>query len=309
MHAFAAICRRRNDDELADRWTRRARELEHAVDDSAWDGEWYCRAFDDDGNPWGSRSAEECQIDSTAQSWAVISGAAPRSRAERAMHAIEERLISQQTRLIRLLTPPFARTSRDPGYIKAYPPGVRENGGQYTHAAVWVAWAYADLGDGEAAARALDLLNPIRRCLDRTAAERYGVEPYVLAADIYDGPGYAGRGGWTWYTGSAAWMWRFAIERVIGLRLEDGALRIEPCLPKAWRRVQARLRRPTGTLVITIERSAQDDRGAHEIRLDGGSVANGRIPLPADGREHHVEVRLASQQVQPPADTGLLAGR
>jgi cyclic beta-1,2-glucan synthetase len=309
MHAFAAICRRRNDDELADRWTRRARELEHAVDDSAWDGEWYCRAFDDDGNPWGSRSAEECQIDSTAQSWAVISGAAPRSRAERAMHAVEERLISQQTRLIRLLTPPFARTSRDPGYIKAYPPGVRENGGQYTHAAVWVAWAYADLGDGEAAARALDLLNPIRRCLDRTAAERYGVEPYVLAADIYDGPGYAGRGGWTWYTGSAAWMWRFAIERVIGLRLEDGALRIEPCLPKAWRRVQARLRRPTGTLVITIERSAQDDRGAHEIRLDGGSVANGRIPLPADGREHHVEVRLASQQVQPPADTGLLAGR
>lgn len=293
LHQFARVCRLRNASDLAERWTRRAREIEHAVEDAAWDGNWYCRAFDDEGRPWGSHASEECRIDSLAQSWAVMAGVAAPARATRAMQAVEAQLIDRDKRLVRLLTPPFARTLRDPGYIKAYPPGVRENGGQYTHAAVWVGWAYADLGDADAALRVFDLLNPIHHARTPEAAERYRVEPYVLAADVYDGDPYAGRGGWTWYTGSAAWLWRFAIERVIGLRLDEGRLRIEPCLPTSWPSVRVRLRTPGGTLRISIEHAPQVEGGTPECRMDGEPLtACDVIALPTDGREHEVLVRV-----------------
>jgi len=270
------------------------------VEDAAWDGDWYCRAFDDDGRPWGSHASEECRIDSLAQSWAVIAGVAAPPRAKQAMRSVEAQLVDREKRLVRLLTPPFARTLRDPGYIKAYPPGVRENGGQYTHAAVWVGWAHADLGDADAALRVFDLLNPIHHARTREAAERYRVEPYVLAADVYDGDPYAGRGGWTWYTGSAAWLWRFAVERVIGLRLDGGRLRIEPCLPMSWPSVRVRLRTPGGTLRISIERAPQVGGGTPEVRMDGEPLtAPDAIALPTDGREHEVLVRVPLDRPAP----------
>ena len=170
------------------------------------------------------------------------------------MNAIVEReLIDVDERLVRLLAPPFAPAGRDPGYIKAYPPGIRENGGQYTHAAVWVGWAFADLGDGERAARVFDLLNPIGHTRDGVAVQHYRVEPYVVAADVGGAPPHVGRGGWTWSTGSAAWLWRLGIERILGLRPEAGGVRIEPCVPRSWRRVDVTIRRPGGGLAITIE--------------------------------------------------------
>lgn len=300
MNGFAGICQQRGTPEHADRWRRRARELAHAAEEHGWDGEWYRRAFDDEGRPWGSRENTECRIDSIAQSWAVISGGGSTTRAECALRAVERELIDFDARLVRLLAPPFTRAGRVPGYITAYPPGIRENGGQYTHAAVWVAWALADLGDGERAARVFDLLNPIGQARDGAAVQRYRVEPYVVAADVGGAPPYVGRGGWTWYTGSAAWMWRLGVERILGLRPEDGGVRIEPCLPRSWRRVDVTIRRPGGRLAIAIENPDGVETGVAERWVDGVAEDRGVVAFPVDGRERQVTVRLGREK-QPAA--------
>jgi cyclic beta-1,2-glucan synthetase len=294
-NAFADICQKRGNADEADRWRRRAREVAHSAEEHGWDGEWYRRAFDDAGRPWGSRQNTECRIDSIAQSWAVISGGASKARADGALRAAERELIDVEERLVRLLTPPFTQAGRDPGYIKAYPPGIRENGGQYTHAAVWVGWAFADLGDGERAARVFDLLNPIGHARDRAAVQRYRVEPYVVAADVGGVPPHVGRGGWTWYTGSAAWMWRLGVERILGLRPEAGGVRIEPCLPRAWRRVDVTIRRPGGGLSITIENPDGAETGIAERWVDGVAVDEAIVAFPADGRNRRVIVRLGPE--------------
>jgi cyclic beta-1,2-glucan synthetase len=303
MNGFVNICQQRTTKEQADRWRRRARELAHAAEEHGWDGEWYRRAFDDEGRPWGSRANTECRIDSIAQSWAVMSGGGSTTRAERALRAVERELIDVDERLVRLLAPPFTPAGRDPGYIKAYPPGIRENGGQYTHAAVWVGWAFADLGDGERAARVFDLLNPIGHSLNGVAVQRYRVEPYVVAADVGGAPPHVGRGGWTWYTGSAAWLWRFGIERILGLRPEAGGVRIDPCVPRSWRRVDVTIRRPGGGLAITIENPDGVETGVTELLVDGVPVDPAVVAFPADGRERRVVVRLGSNTREvPPRD-------
>jgi cyclic beta-1,2-glucan synthetase len=301
MNAFADTCQQRKAAELADRWRRRARELAHAVEEHGWDGEWYRRAFDDEGRPWGSRENTECRIDAIAQAWAVISGGGSKTRAERALRAVERELIDWDERLVRLLAPPFQPGGRDPGYIKAYPPGIRENGGQYTHAAIWVGWAFADLGDGGRAARVFDLLNPIGQTRDRAAVQRYRVEPYVVAADVGGVPPHLGRGGWTWYTGSAAWMWRLGVERILGLRPEAGGVRIDPCFPRTWRRVEVTIRRPGGGLAITIENPDGVETGVAELLIDGVAEDQAFVAFPADGRERRIVVRLGSvRQAAPP---------
>jgi cyclic beta-1,2-glucan synthetase len=294
--AFADICQRRGTAEQADRWRRRARELVHAVEEHGWDGEWYRRAFDDEGQPWGSRQNTECQIDSIAQSWAVISGGGSTARAASALRAAERELIDRDERLVRLLTPPFAPDGRDPGYIKAYPPGIRENGGQYTHAAVWLGWAFGDHGDGERAARVFDLLNPVGHARDAAAVQRYRVEPYVVAADVGGVSPYVGRGGWTWYTGSAAWLWRLGVERILGLRPEAGGVRIDPCLPRGWRRADVTIRRPGGGLAITIENPEGVETGIVERWVDGAPVNETVVAFPADGRQRRVTVRLGRER-------------
>ena len=300
MNGFANICQQRGTGEQGDRWRRHARELAHAAEEHGWDGEWYRRAFDDEGRPWGSRENTECRIDSIAQSWAVISGGGSTTRATCALRAVERELIDFDERLVRLLAPPFMQGGRDPGYIKAYPPGIRENGGQYTHAAIWVGWAYANLGDGERAARVFDLLNPIGQTRDAVAVQRYRVEPYVIAADVGGAPPYVGRGGWTWYTGSAAWMWRLGVERILGLRPEDGGVRIEPCLPRSWRRADVTIRRPGGRLVITIENPDGVETGVAERWVDGVSTDDAVVAFPTDGRERRVIVRLGPEKQPAP---------
>ena len=222
IDGFVRLCDRSDRHELAERWRLKAHELRKSVEETAWDGAWYLRAYDDDGRPWGSASNDECRIDSIAQSWAVLARTEKPERAQIALASAARELIRDEDGLIRLLWPPFNLTPRDPGYIKAYPPGIRENGGQYTHAAAWLGLAFAELGDGDQARRVFDLLNPICHSSDRDGAERYLVEPYVIAADIGGVSPHVGRGGWTWYTGSAAWTWRLGVEGILGLRMRGG---------------------------------------------------------------------------------------
>ena len=208
--------------------------MRQALERNGWDGGWYLRAFYDDGTPLGSAQDAECQIDSIAQSWAVLSGAGEPGRAAQAMDAVRRRLVRPEDGLLLLFTPPFDKTPRDPGYIKGYLPGIRENGGQYTHAALWSAWAFAELGQSETAEVVFRLLNPIYHADTPAKVARYKVEPYVVAADVYGVAPHIGRGGWTWYTGSAAWMYRLGLEGILGLQRRGAGLIIEPHIPAGW---------------------------------------------------------------------------
>jgi len=222
------------DPDRAKRWRAHARSVLKAIEAQGWDGAWYRRGTFDDGTLLGSATSDECQIDSIAQSWSVLSGAADPDRARTAMASLTERLIRPDPGLALLFTPPFDRTPLDPGYIKGYPPGLRENGGQYSHAAMWAILAQAKLGDGDAAHNLFSLLNPINHALTQIEADRYKVEPYVVAADVYSEPPHAGRGGWAWYTGSAGWMYRAGVEGIVGLTRKGNRLCLNPCLPKSW---------------------------------------------------------------------------
>jgi cyclic beta-1,2-glucan synthetase len=294
MRAFAELCDRRGDRDEAEHWRGRARSLTDAVERGAWDGEWYRRAYDDDGRPWGSASSGECAIDSITQSWAALSGAAADDRAETALRAAERMLVSPEDQVVRLLWPPFDLTMRDPGYIKAYPPGIRENGGQYSHAAAWLGWAFAAIGDGDRAAGILRLINPITHAATRADALRYRVEPYVVAADIGGVPPHVGRGGWTWYTGAAAWTWRLGVEAILGLRRTGGRLQIDPCVPREWPGFSVTVRTPGGSLEIEVVNPDGVSRGVAEIALDGVVVSGNTIDLPDDGGIHRVRLRLGS---------------
>ena len=210
------------------------KELQAALEKHGWDGSWYRRGFFDDGTPLGSAQNEECRIDSIAQSWAVLSGAAAPERAAAAMDESYRQLVRPEDSLALLFTPPFDKTPKDPGYIKAYPPGIRENGGQYTHGAIWSVFAHAKLGQAERALEVFSLLNPINHSRTEQEARTYRVEPYVIAADVYSVPPHVGRGGWTWYTGSAGWMYRAGLEAILGVTREGSLLRIKPCVPATW---------------------------------------------------------------------------
>ena len=240
--AFIPLAQARGETERAALWAAHAAALQASLEREAWDGDWYRRAFFDDGEPLGSAANEECRIDSIAQSWATLSGAAAPERAMQSMAAVDRELIRRDDGLALLFQPPFDKSARDPGYIKAYPPGVRENGGQYTHAALWSVMAFAALGDGDKAVDLFSLINPINHARTRSDVLRYKVEPYVVAADVYATAPHVGRGGWTWYTGSAGWMQRAGVESILGLRIRGAFMHLDPCIPQAWPGFEMRVR-------------------------------------------------------------------
>lgn len=285
----------------AEEWRDRVESLRAAIEASAWDGDWYVRAFHDDGSILGSKTAAECSIDSIAQSWAVLSGVGDHQRASVAMQAAQDNLVLEQERLILLLRPPFDITEHDPGYIRSYPPGVRENGGQYTHAAAWLGMAHAALGDGQRATRTFQLLNPILRTQNETDFERYRLEPYVLAGDIYSTAPWVGRGGWSWYTGSASWTYRLGIEAILGLYKEDGQLCIDPCIPAEWPGFEAWVRVGDSEIHIVVENPNAVSRGIASITLDGVRLESNRLDLNATSAHatYEVLVRLGNSDSQP----------
>ena len=295
LAAMARLGDRRSEPALADAWRHRASALVRAAEEAGWDGAWYRRAFDDDGRPWGSATCDECRIDSIAQSWAMLSGGAAAAHVRQALRSAERELVREDERLVRLLWPPFDATPRDPGYIKAYPPGIRENGGQYTHAAAWLGWALAASGDGDGAVHIFRLINPIAHSGTRDDAIRYRVEPYVIAADIGSVPPHLGRGGWTWYTGSAAWSWRLGVEAILGLQRIEGRLRIEPCLPRDWPGFTATIRTDGGMLEIEVDNRERAGRGVVEVTIDGTPLEGNVVALPTDGAVHRARVRLGTR--------------
>jgi cellobiose phosphorylase len=269
--------------------------LHVALNTAGWDGEWYRRAYYDNGQPLGSAASDECQIDALAQAWAVISGVAPPERAERAMQAVEERLVCREAGLIRLLTPPLSNTPHDPGYIKGYLPGIRENGGQYTHGVLWVVRAMAEMGRGSRAVELLKMLSPISHTGSPEEVAVYQTEPYVLAADVYGEPPHVGRGGWTWYTGSAGWMFRIAVESIFGVSTEHGkTLVLNPSISADWPRCRLTYRLPSSTTryEITLENPSHRQCGISRATVDGEPVAVeqgvAQIPLRSDGNLHRV---------------------
>jgi cyclic beta-1,2-glucan synthetase len=290
---FAAVADAMKDTASSERWRRQADELRAAIGQHAWDGAWYLRAFHDDGSLVGSASARECRIDSIAQSWSALSGGENEARTRKALASADERLVDESERLVLLLTPPFDSTRHDPGYIQAYPPGIRENGGQYTHAATWLGCAYAAIGDGEHAERIFRLLNPVLRAKTAEARDRYRIEPYAIAGDIYSTEPLVGRGGWSWYTGAAAWMWRLGVEAILGLQKERGDLKIEPCIPPAWSGFEAWVKVGAKSVHVVVENPDGVSSGIASMVVDGTAVEPGRLRL--NGKElTEVRVRLGT---------------
>lgn len=299
IDAFAPLCDERGETERAGRYRAHRERLAAALNEGGWDGGWYRRGYYDDGAPLGSRENRECRIDALAQAWSVLSGVAPPERAAAAMDQVEAQLISDEERLIRLLTPPFVDTPRDPGYIRGYVAGVRENGGQYTHAATWVVRAMAKLGRRERATQLLDLLNPILHATTPEQVARYMVEPYVVAADVYGAPPHVGRGGWTWYTGSSGWLQRVALESILGFGTEGGdTLVVAPCVPDDWPgfKVSWHLPGERTSYEVTVTNPQGCSQAVVAASVDGKPVApqdgRARLPLLRDGRRHIVSITL-----------------
>jgi cellobiose phosphorylase len=286
---FSRIARLRNDPDFSEQCERESDRLRRSIEEHGWDGRWYRRAYFDDGAPLGSAGNPECRIDSIAQSWSVLSGAGDAARSRMAMDALDKHLVRRDNALVQLLEPPFDKSDLNPGYIKGYVPGVRENGGQYTHGAIWAAMAFAELGDSRRAWELFTMINPVNHGKSRAGVERYKVEPYVVAADVYAVPPHTGRGGWTWYTGSAAWMYRLIVESLLGLTLKADKLSFTPCLPAEWDGFAVRYRfRETIYRIRVRQRHAEE--GAATVTLNGVVQEGKEISLVDDGQEHFVEV-------------------
>jgi len=294
LSAFTPLSEGRGEQARTAAWLQHAAALRKSLELESWDGDWYRRAYFDDGTPLGSASSSECRIDSIAQSWAVISGAGDKARAVAAMAAVDEYLVRRDDGLLLLFSPPFDRTPLDPGYIKGYPPGIRENGGQYTHGALWSVLAFAMLGDGDKASELFSLLNPINHANSRAAIYRYKVEPYVACGDVYAEPAHIGRGGWTWYTGSAGWMYRVGLEWILGFRLRGAKLLLDPCVPKAWRNFEIAFRYHSARYDIAVENPDGVSRGVARVKIDGKPLPGNpaQISLVDDGVTHRVRVVL-----------------
>jgi cyclic beta-1,2-glucan synthetase len=298
LREFLPIMRQRGDSTQVSQLEAFASQLRHSLEDQAWDGSWYRRAFFDDGTPLGSAQNEECQIDSIAQSWAVFAGA-DEQRTKQAMDAVVERLVKKDERLVLLFTPAFDRSSHDPGYIKGYVPGVRENGGQYTHSALWVVQALAQLSDAERAMEIFDLINPIHHAQTPQDRDQYQVEPYVVAADVYGVAPHVGRGGWTWYTGSASWMYRVCVESLLGFQLLGDRLRINPVVPASWPKFELTWRWKSTTYEIAVHRPGVQSE-PREVVVDGQTQPDGEIKLVDDGKVHKVTIGTAGPSGSPP---------
>jgi len=283
LNRFADLCERRGQEEPAAGYRQRASDLAQAIENSAWDGEWYLRAFYDDGSLLGSSENQECQIDSIAQSWSVLSGGGDPQHAARAMQSVSERLVRRGQRLVLLFTPPFDKTLRDPGYIKGYPPGVRENGGQYTHAALWSAWAFLELGQIEEGFECFQLLNPILHADAFEKAAHYRVEPYVVAADVYGAPPFTGQGGWTWYSGSSSWMYRLGLEGILGLKKKGDRLEVDPRIPQNWPGFEIKYRFGQATYEFHVQNPGHVNQGVQQVSMDGQALPDKLIPISQDG--------------------------
>jgi cyclic beta-1,2-glucan synthetase len=294
LRRFAPLALARGDADFAECCDQEANRLRASLEASAWDGAWYLRAWFDDGSVLGSAANTECQIDSIAQSWAVLSGAAPANRARRAMASLDERLVHRDTRLVQLLAPPFDTSQPSPGYIQGYVPGVRENGGQYTHAAVWAAMAFAALGDADRAWALFAMLNPLHHASSPADVAVYQVEPYALAGDVYAFAPHAGRGGWTWYTGSAGWMYQFVVESLLGLQRIGNQLQLHPLLPKTWRTFNLNYRHGKSTFAITCRIAA--DGAVPGVVLDGVESAGNTLTLVDDGKAHAAVMTVARRE-------------
>ncbi|NLS05800.1 protein ndvB [Rhizobium sp. P32RR-XVIII] len=278
LRSFTPYAEERGDTARVERWTKHLAELKAALERAAWDGTYYRRGTFDDGSLLGSKESLECQIDSIAQSWSVLSGEGDPDHAVKAIDAVMNRLVDREARIIRLFTPPFATSAKDPGYIKSYPPGVRENGGQYTHAATWVVMALAELNRGDDAMACFELLNPINHSSDRASAEHYRVEPYVIAADVYGEGALKGRGGWTWYTGSAGWLYRAAVEGILGIRLKDKRVFVRPALPSGWDGFTAEIEHSGEKYRISVSKSSNPD--GYTLSINDSEVADPKSGYP-----------------------------
>lgn len=288
---FAPVCETMGETERAKAYRQAAKDLSDSLNKFAWDGDRFLRGFFDDGYPLGSGSNSQGKIDSLPQSWSVIMGLAEKGRTRQAMESLKKYLLDKENQLLCLLSPPFDNPDRDPGYIKDYPPGVRENGSQYNHAALWVILAFTLLGDGEMALQVLNMLNPFKRSGSAAKAENYAVEPYVLASDIYSGS-FAGRGGWTWYTGSAGLMYRIVVENIIGLRFQGATLGIKPCVPNGWRFFSATFRYHSANYKVVYDNRKQAGSVVDHILVDGVSRQDKVVRLIDDGQDHLIEVIL-----------------
>jgi cellobiose phosphorylase len=295
LRQFAVLARRQGDEDFAESCVVEGKRLGESLEEHGWDGAWYRRAWFDDGTPLGAAGNSECRIDSISQSWAVLSGAGDYSRVRMAMDAVDEHLVRRDHALIQLLDPPFNQSDMDPGYIKGYVPGVRENGGQYTHGAIWAAMAFAALGDNRRAWKLTTMINPANHSKSQEASATYKVEPYVMAADVYAVAPHTGRGGWTWYTGSAGWMYRLILESLLGLKLETDRLHIAPCLPAHWDGLKIHYRYRETVYHIAIAQTQVGEGGncgVVSVMVDGVEQDGQAIALVDDRREHSVVVAM-----------------
>ena len=290
LRGFIPHCLDRNDQSRAETYSKHIDSLKNAVETKAWDGEWYLRAYFDNGDKLGSQENEECKIDAIAQSWSLISGEGDLNRSKIALKSVDKYLVNREDQIIKLFTPPFDKSEADPGYIKGYLPGVRENGGQYTHAAIWTMMAYAALKDGQTATELFSLINPINRSSTRTGSQKYKVEPYVISADIYGVAPHVGRGGWSWYTGSASWMYRSALESILGFKVKSQVITIHPCIPKEWDRFQITYKTGKTEFEIIVLNNQEES----SIQLDGEKSQGHEIPFKDDGGKHVIIVKMST---------------
>jgi cellobiose phosphorylase len=294
---FIEVAKLKSDTAFAEKCKQQAEQLRNNIRLHAWDGEWYRRAYFDDGTPLGSSANDECKIDSIAQSWSVLSKGGDPDRSRAAMQSAAKNLIRKEDKIIQLFTPPFDKSSSNPGYIKGYVPGVRENGGQYTHAAIWLTMAFAALGDKQRTWELLQMINPLNHGNNAAAIEQYKAEPYVIAADVYGVKEYKGRGGWTWYTGSAGWMYLLITESVLGIKRKGNSLSFSPCIPPEWGSVKINYRHGN-TTVYNFELIQGDMENGTEIRIvvDGKEENKSDIMLLDDGVQHEVKIYLQTGQ-------------
>ncbi|MDO6965464.1 GH36-type glycosyl hydrolase domain-containing protein [Rhizobium alvei] len=296
---FSNLARRMGLTDLADEWTEKAETLRLTIDREAWDGAWYLRAFDDNHQPLGSHENTECQIDSIAQSFGALAKGSEPARLAQALASARAHLVDRQHRIVRLLAPPFDRSGQNPGYIQSYPPGVRENGGQYSHAAAWLGLAHTAMGLGDDAHAIFDLVNPIRSAREHAGATRYRGEPYVIAGDVLSTGDKIGQAGWTWYTGAAGWMWQLAIHGIFGIRPRQGGITLAPCLPSYWQQAKATIAGSSGTLEILLERRSEPAGGQDAILVDGTMIEGNSIDFPGAGKVCNVVVRIMSEPTEP----------
>ena len=288
LDKFEIICNERQDEELANKYEKIKNNLKKALNINGWDGRWYKRAFMDDGNILGSMENDECRIDSIAQSWSIISNAGDNDKKYISMESLENHLIDRENGIIKLLDPPFEKGKLEPGYIKAYLPGVRENGGQYTHASCWVIIAQTMLGFGEKALELYRMINPIEHSRTKEASKKYKVEPYVIPADIYGANNLAGQGGWTWYTGSSSWYYKAGIENIMGLKIKKGYITIEPCIPKDWKEYQIQYKWKESIYNIKVKNPNSKNTGITKIICNNEEVEN-KIKLDGNRKVYNIE--------------------